>query len=342
MKASFNIIILFLLTPFIFAETKMVAKVELVGGEVKARLQDGQIITLKKDQEIAEGAIIKTFENSFVKISFSDQSSTTLGANSIFKITAFTKTEPGILYLLRGKLRSQVSKDYMNMENKNQSKLFIRTKTAAMGVRGTDFQVNFDQKTENTSLLTFEGSVVMNKIDESLRDRALNQKSLEYLLERKERIQVDAGRFSFVNKDLRDRPLKIHEMDKTIEKEIKENKVPMDKNHEAVEKIIQKETFERLKEPNPEKPSLKEVMQDLSKIEKNSDQTQRKDVDFRFPSDPNRDLIRKEMKQNLKEELRDDLRKDRRMKRREDGPIMKEPIREEAPTKTGTIDPVRQ
>ena len=56
-------------------------------------------------------------------------------------VASFTKKKAGILNLIKGKLRSKVTKDYMNMSDKEKSKLFIVTKTAAMGVRGTEFQV---------------------------------------------------------------------------------------------------------------------------------------------------------------------------------------------------------
>lgn len=84
-----------------------------------------------------------------------------LGPNSQMVINAFPKKEAGIITLVKGQIRSQVTKDYMEMEDKSKSKLYIKTKTAAMGIRGTDFQVNFNPQNQNTSLITFEGKVAM-------------------------------------------------------------------------------------------------------------------------------------------------------------------------------------
>ena len=43
--------------------------------------------------------------------------------------------------------------------------MFIKTKTAAMGVRGTDFTSIYNPSLQNTSVVTFEGDVRLAKID---------------------------------------------------------------------------------------------------------------------------------------------------------------------------------
>ena len=117
--------ILLVLSFNIFAETeKSVCTVSKIRGEAKAKLPDGKIVVLEKDLSLPEGSIIKTSDKSFVKLVFIDESTMSVGVNSIVKITSFSKDNAGILTLVRGQIRSKVTKDYMEMEDKNKSKLF--------------------------------------------------------------------------------------------------------------------------------------------------------------------------------------------------------------------------
>ena len=78
-------------------------------------------------------------------------------------INKYPKDEPGLISLVNGKIRSQVSKDVLARakDGGDDTKLYIRTKSAAMGIRGTDLQVVFNPENNMTSLVTFEGEVVM-------------------------------------------------------------------------------------------------------------------------------------------------------------------------------------
>jgi hypothetical protein len=56
------------------------------------------------------------------------------------------------------------------MPLKDANKFFIRTRTAAMGVRGTDFQTIYNPDNKMTSLLTYRGEVAMARVDEKTND----------------------------------------------------------------------------------------------------------------------------------------------------------------------------
>ncbi len=171
MKKVFKILLTLLTASnFLFAKEKenLVAKAILLKGNVQALGVDKKIIQLKQGSWVEEGAIIKTSDKSFVKLLFIDKSQMNLGAKSEMEIKTFPKKEAGIINLLKGQLRSKVTKNYMEIEEKNKSKLYIKTKTAAMGVRGTDFQVNYNPANSNTSLITFEGAVSMGRIAEDM------------------------------------------------------------------------------------------------------------------------------------------------------------------------------
>lgn len=184
-----------------------VAKVILMRGMVKAKLPDGAIIDVKADQSIPEGATVQTADKSFVKLLFIDKSQMNLGPNSQMVINAFPKKEAGIITLVKGQIRSQVTKDYMEMDDKSKSKLYIKTKTAAMGIRGTDFQVNFNAENQNTSLITFEGKVAMAHIEKDMRDNKFDQQNLENVVSSDKAVYVTKGQISAVNLNIAERAM---------------------------------------------------------------------------------------------------------------------------------------
>lgn len=184
-----------------------VAKVVILKGQVKAKLSNGTIVDVIADQSLPEGAVIQTAEKSFVKLIFIDKSQMNLGPNSQMVINAFPKKEAGIITLVKGQIRSQVTKDYMDMDDKSKSKLYIKTKTAAMGIRGTNFQVNFNPENQNTSLITFEGKVAMAHIDRNEREVKFDQGKLEKIVSSERAVMVVKDQVSAVNLNVAERAM---------------------------------------------------------------------------------------------------------------------------------------
>lgn len=161
MKTIFSVfLILFSLQ--LSAQTK-VAVVKVLRGEVDI-LTLGKTTRLKVDDWVEDGAVIRTAEKSFVKLVFVDKSQMNVGPSSEMKIEAFSGKDSGVIDLVKGKIRSQVTKDYLQMKEKDKSKLFIKTANAVMGVRGTDFMISTNGA--STSAFLFEGEVVFNKLQE--------------------------------------------------------------------------------------------------------------------------------------------------------------------------------
>lgn len=158
---------------------------------------------LKKGQWIQEGTKILTKSRSFVKLLFIDKSKMSLGPNSQMVVNKFPKKKAGIITLMKGQLRSQVTKNYMDMD-KSKSKLFIKTKTAAMGVRGTDFQVNYNPRNRNTSLITFEGAVALGAIKNV--KRRFNHNNLEKIVSSPTSVMVRQGQYSGIVPKLNSKP----------------------------------------------------------------------------------------------------------------------------------------
>lgn len=192
-----KVFLLFLFSLTSFAADQGAAKAIIVRGDVKV-LIDGKVQEVKRGQWLPEGAQVRTKAKSFTKLLFKDKSTMNVGPDSQMKIDAFPEKEAGIITLVKGTIRSKVTKNYMKMDDKEKSKLFIKTKTAAMGVRGTDFQVAFNPVNLNTSLVTFEGAVAMAKIAESM-GGGFNQRNLEAAVSGPNAVMVKRGQFSAAN-----------------------------------------------------------------------------------------------------------------------------------------------
>ena len=197
LKAASTLFLIASLSVQIASANDKVAKVILLKGMVKAKLVSGEIIDVKVDQSLPEGAVLQTAEKSFAKLLFVDKSNMVLGPNSQMVINSFPKKEAGIITLVKGQIRSQVTKDYMEMDDKSKSKLYIKTKTAAMGIRGTDFQVNFNPENHNTSLITFEGKVAMASIEKGA--PVVDRSALERTVSSDKAVLVEHGQISAVN-----------------------------------------------------------------------------------------------------------------------------------------------
>ena len=111
-----------------------------------------------------EDTSILTGPKSFVKIKFVDNSEINLGPESKIVITEMKKKSSGIISLLKGRIRTVVVKD---SARPNSNKFYVKTRTAALGIRGTDFQTIYNPDNKMTSLLTYRGEVAMAKLDES-------------------------------------------------------------------------------------------------------------------------------------------------------------------------------
>lgn len=184
-----------MLTHSLLAKDKGVVKAIIVKGDVKV-LIDGKVSAIKRGDWLPEGAQVKTEPKSFAKLLFIDKSTMNVGPDSQMKIDSFPKSEPGIITLVKGQVRSKVTKNYMDMSDKEKSKLFIKTKTAAMGVRGTDFQVSFNTENQSTSLITFEGAVAMAKLEANIDSGRPTQVALEKVVSSQSAVVVRRGQYS--------------------------------------------------------------------------------------------------------------------------------------------------
>lgn len=183
-------------TSFAVEKEVNVAKAIILRGKVWEIRKGDKPIPVRKGSWVKEGSTLRSESSSFVKLLFIDKSQMNLGPNSQMEIKEFPKNQAGIINLIQGKVRSKVTKNYMDID-KSGSKLFIKTKTAAMGVRGTDFQVIYNPRNSVTSLVTFEGAVAMTKIDNAV-NAQIDRRTLDARLNAREAVVVRQGQYSGV------------------------------------------------------------------------------------------------------------------------------------------------
>lgn len=166
------------------------ATVILIRGTAKT--QDGKTLALK--DVVRPGTVVKTEPKSFVKLLFADQSQMSVGPDTTLKIEPTKPGDPSLVNLVGGQIRAKVTKDLLK-GNDDKEKMLIKTKTAAMGIRGTDFNVSFNSQNNVTALITFEGSVAMVRSEPNIPPLAALQQAGDSVQ------LVGAGQFSGAQPD---------------------------------------------------------------------------------------------------------------------------------------------
>lgn len=226
----------FILSSVAWSQDK-IALVKMLRGDVTIVLTN-KTSKLKVGDWVPKGGKIVTKERSFVKLVFTDKSQLNIGPNSEMKVERFDAKDSGIIDLVRGKIRSQITKDYLQIQDKSKSKLFIKTQNAVMGVRGTDFIIS--SQNNHTTTILFEGEIVFNKLNIQER-RTLSTTRLEQIVERG--VHLYPGEFSVVE---RSRPLptipallNIHQKEK-LEKDLNigSERSPSQVNDKSQKKVV--------------------------------------------------------------------------------------------------------
>ena len=153
---SISLIALLLLSPFAFA--KAVGTVTFTTGEATINRADNTSIKATKNAELNAGDAIET-KNGRLQLSLIDGGKVSLQPNTVYKINKyeFSGKEDGSEFafteLLKGGMRTVSGL----IGHKNRERYQLKTAVATIGIRGTEFTVNFN----NNQLLmtTNQGSV---------------------------------------------------------------------------------------------------------------------------------------------------------------------------------------
>lgn len=209
MRAIAFVLFVFLFSNSSFAAKKVVATVELVKGKV-TQLAPGALkaSVVQMGDKLREDTSLVTSQNSLVKLSFASGSTMVLAKEGKIVIRETPKTAKGkeFITLLNGKVRAAVKKS-LGVPQSNASKLIIKTRTAAVGVRGTEFITVYNAENQVTSLVTLEGEVAMKKVVKKrglVKEQAKTEATEEFSkldseLAKNDTVVVKKGRYSGVN-----------------------------------------------------------------------------------------------------------------------------------------------
>jgi ferric-dicitrate binding protein FerR (iron transport regulator) len=120
-------------------------------GEVLLKGKDNSFKRVNKGQVVALGDMIRTKQNSIAVIALKSGSKVKLNANSAITIKAeLTKKKPEKLFLNSGSVFISVLKRVVNKDTKSKVKLLLKTRSASMGVRGTQFFASFGKQKDQS------------------------------------------------------------------------------------------------------------------------------------------------------------------------------------------------
>ncbi|MBT3583704.1 MAG: FecR domain-containing protein, partial [Halobacteriovoraceae bacterium] len=177
------------------AAKKFYAKVTVLKGRV-SQLAPGahNASWVKKGDFLKQDTSLVTRSRSFIKVKvLGDGSNVTLGPESKLVLNKLIKSKGSVVTLLTGTIRAKINK--RKDAKKKETKFYIRTQSAALGVRGTEFVVAVNQENKVTSLITLEGEVDMIKAD-TLRPDVKVEDEVEASLKTDQVTTVRKGRAS--------------------------------------------------------------------------------------------------------------------------------------------------
>lgn len=151
-----------LLTPTAFG-ADFVATVMKLRGDV-TQLESGAKVARKVmlGEKLREDSSLLTGNKSFVRIKFKDNTTMNVGPRSKVSVLETRQDGTSFIHLLKGTIRSKVNK----LDGKTKYKYYLKTRSSAMAVRGTEFQAVYNPENNVSSILAYEGEVAMAKVEE--------------------------------------------------------------------------------------------------------------------------------------------------------------------------------
>ncbi|HAZ12635.1 MAG: hypothetical protein A2X86_11445 [Bdellovibrionales bacterium GWA2_49_15] len=186
---KFLLPLILLLIDSSFASEKL-AQIAFLKGNVQVNNQKAS-----EGQWISQGMVIQTAASSIARVVFKDKTQITVAPQSKLEITTLKSDAPPMLSLLDGIIRSKVQKQ-LTGEGAGKDKLLITTRTAAMGVRGTEINVSFNSKNKLTNVITYNGELKMAQKDAS---SEVDHSNIHDLIDSEDSVTIPEGRFSSAN-----------------------------------------------------------------------------------------------------------------------------------------------
>lgn len=176
-KTLFIQLSLFLVSFSVAEASPIVAKITKTRGKVSILVRGSKVARMVKvGDKVREDSSILTGNKSFARLVFlSDNTVLNVGPRSKVRVINTKKDGTSFLHLLKGTIRTKVNKAE---SEQSRHKLYLKTRSAAMAVRGTEFQAVYNPDNNVSSLLTYRGEVNMAKVEE---DPAAEVKRLKKL-----------------------------------------------------------------------------------------------------------------------------------------------------------------
>lgn len=135
-------------------------KVEFLKGKA-ATYANKKKTFIKKGDEVKEGVAIMTANSSLVKLKSDKGVQVIVGPSSQLALPVKKEDQPSVLYLVKGKLR------YLGgIGAKEKGTPSVRTKTASLAIRGTDFMLVSTPFLGESEIVLFEGDVRFGNISD--------------------------------------------------------------------------------------------------------------------------------------------------------------------------------
>jgi len=143
------------------------AQAQLKSGSAEIKALNGRVEVQKKGEtqwtpaalgaHLVEGDNIRAWANSSARMDLPDGSTVFVAENSRVVIGKLefdqqNQAREAIIHLAVGKVRAVVSKAALSLVKARQSNFSISTQTAVAAVRGTDFEVTYDDKKQVTRI----------------------------------------------------------------------------------------------------------------------------------------------------------------------------------------------
>ena len=149
-------LLLILIGNFLFSQENVVAAISQVKGKAMIKVNGTKkYIPVYKGQMLQKGDWLKTGEKVFIAIVFLDGSNIKIKSESEVKIVSYRVTSKA----LKTTLEIAQGQTYNNVNKQIDGDFTIKTPTAVASVKGTEFDVAFDESDDATTLNVIEGSV---------------------------------------------------------------------------------------------------------------------------------------------------------------------------------------
>jgi hypothetical protein len=146
------------------AEAAVFASIVKLTGEAEWTNQAGKKRKVKEGFTLEEGGTLKAPKDSKVKILMQDKSSLLLQPDTVMTFDQAGKSGvPAQVSLVDGQVRSKILQNVLENKDTNRVRFLLKTNSAVMGVRGTDFQAMYNAQNNVSAVVTFEGAVAITK-----------------------------------------------------------------------------------------------------------------------------------------------------------------------------------